>query len=253
MADKKKHADGYGSQKWIVKDEVRAKAGLELADVIFTPEKARKTGKKASAAVSAVTATASGSASATSSSQSPHPAAVGTPTPIAKDITETSVTVTDSKTAAPPVAQTQSKTQTQTQTQTQTKGTQSPVKKAPSSKGPSSTNRTPSTGTSTAAKSSSLLRFFNKSVAAEKGAVTVPVPTQDLPPATDTISDGEMGERVEEEGKKEEKTEEETSEQRTKVTRERQIEAEAKKDPILITIEDSNQSLVLPPKAESEV
>jgi hypothetical protein len=248
MADKKKHADGYGSQKWIVKDEVRAKAGLELADVIFTPEKARKTAKKASATVSAVTACASGSASATSSSQSPHPAAVGTPTPTAKDITETSVTVTDSKTAAPPVTQTQSKTQIQTQT----KGTQSPVKKAPSSKGPSSTHRTPSTGTSTAAKSSSLLRFFNKPVVAEKDAVTVPVPTQDLPPVIDTISGGEMGERVEEEGKKE-KTEEGTSDQRTKVTKERKIDAEAKKDPILIIIDDSNQSLVLPPKSESEV
>jgi hypothetical protein len=187
MADKKKHADGYGSQKWIVKDEVRAKAGLELADVIFTPEKARKAAKKATAAVSAVTA--AGSASVSVSATSPPtqlPVAATTPTHTAKDITETSATVSDGRTGVPPVTQTQSKTQA--------KGTQSPVKKVPSSKGPSSTHRTPSTSTSTAAKSTSLLRFFNKPVAAaEKGSVSVPVPTQDPLPVTDTTSGGEDG------------------------------------------------------------
>ena len=249
MAEKKKHADGYGSQKWIVKEEVRAKAGLELADVIFTPEKARKPSKKSTAAVAGVTAAASGSgsasSSATSSSHSLQPATASTP--VAEEITGTNAEVAEEKTVPPPATQKQSKTKTQTKTQTQ-QGALSPVKKVPLSKGSSSTHRTPSTNTSattgTAAKSSSLLRFFNKPVTVEKS--TVLVTTQDRPPVTDTISDGETGESAVEEGKEEEERIEATNEEVIKEGKKEEIEAA--KEPILIIIEDSNQSFVIPPK-----
>ena len=248
MAEKKKHADGYGSQKWIVKEEVREKAGLELADVIFTPEKAKKPSKKSTAAVAGVTAAAIGSgsasSSATSSSNSLPPATASAP--VAEEITGTNAEVKDDKTVAPPATQKQSKTKTQTKTQTQ-QGALSPVKKVPSSKGSSSTHRTPSTNTSAttsnAAKSSSLLRFFNKPVTVEKS--TVLVTTQDRPPVTDTISDGETGESAVEEGKEEEERIEATN---VEVIKEGKKEIEAVKEPILIIIEDSNQSFVIPPK-----
>jgi hypothetical protein len=62
-----------------------------------------------------------------------------------------------------------------------------------------------------------------------------------------------MGERAEEGGKKEEKAVEEKR-KKLDVTEEKiEAEAEAVREPILIIIEDSNQSPVLPPKAESEV
>ena len=39
IADKEKHALGHGSQRWLVKSDVREKAGISLPQALFTPPK----------------------------------------------------------------------------------------------------------------------------------------------------------------------------------------------------------------------
>ena len=42
MAEKERHSEGYGSQRWIVKEEVRVKAGVVLPQALFTPRKLKR-------------------------------------------------------------------------------------------------------------------------------------------------------------------------------------------------------------------
>ena len=42
MAEKERHSEGYGSQRWIVKEEVRVKAGVILPQALFTPRKLKR-------------------------------------------------------------------------------------------------------------------------------------------------------------------------------------------------------------------
>ena len=60
MAEKERHSLGYGSQRWIVKEEVRTKAGVNLSEVLFTPRKL----KRIAPSLISVSASASASASA---------------------------------------------------------------------------------------------------------------------------------------------------------------------------------------------
>ena len=227
MADKERHALGHGSQRWIVKEEVRAKAGLELAEAIFTPKRAKKPAAPTAAVSSSSSAvtTASASASATASASASASSSVVSSTNNLNASAATASTVTD--TAETMNADTE--TTLVPLPLTETKAAVSPVKKVPSS-----AHRTPSIGSSSAGgKSSSLLRFFNKPAVAEKNTVIVPVPapvpTPDRQTTIDMTSGGETVQREvekeEEDGKKEEKT-------------------AARKTPILIVVEDSNQSVV---------
>ena len=64
IAEKERHPSGHGSQRWIVKEEAKSKAGIVLPDAAFTPKRVKKSGTVCTpSSSSTTTATATSSSS----------------------------------------------------------------------------------------------------------------------------------------------------------------------------------------------
>lgn len=65
IADKERHPAGHGSQRWIVKEEAKSKAGIVLPDAAYTPKRGKKAGPGSTPSSASSSSSSAASASAT--------------------------------------------------------------------------------------------------------------------------------------------------------------------------------------------